>query len=60
MKKKMIYLAPKVFVAEIVNTTILADSGVSSDGYMKYGGVDDTGSKDPASIDLDFEEELTD
>jgi len=60
MKKKKIYLAPKVFVAEIVNTTILAGSGVNADGYMEYGGVDNSGSKDPAAIDFDFEEEMTD
>ena len=58
---KKIYIAPEVFVAEIENATLLAGSGVAANGYVEaeYGGVDDSGSKDPAARIFDFVEEPT-
>lgn len=58
---KKIYIAPEVFVAEIENATLLAGSGVAANGYVEaeYGGVDDSGTKDPAARIFDFVEEPT-
>lgn len=58
---KKIYVVPEIFVAEIENATLLAGSGVSSNSYVdtEYGGVDDSGSKDPAARLFDFVEEPT-
>lgn len=61
MKKKMIYLAPEVLIVDLDHPNLLAGSGVSSNSYVdtEYGGVDDTGSKDPAARLFDFVEEPT-
>ena len=57
MKKKMIYLTPEVYVTEIENANLLAGSGVDANGYVEaeYGGVDNSGSKDPAAKGFDFD-----
>lgn len=58
---KKVYIAPEVNITEIENTNLLAGSGVSSNSYVEaeYGGVDDSGSKDPAARLFDFVEEPT-
>ena len=61
MKKKMIYLAPEVLIVDLEHPNLLAGSGVSSNSYVdtEYGGVDNSGSKDPAARLFDFVEEQT-
>lgn len=57
MRKKIIYLTPEVYVTEIENANLLAGSGVSSNSYVEaeYGGVDNSGTKDPAAKEFGFE-----
>ena len=54
---KKVYIAPEVNITEIENTNLLAGSGVSSNGYVEaeYGGVDKSGTKDPAAKEFGFE-----
>lgn len=54
---KKVYIAPEVNITEIENTNLLAGSGVSSNSYVEaeYGGVDNSGTKDPAAKEFGFE-----
>lgn len=44
--KKREYMTPSMDVVEIEKVTLLAGSGVTSDG-IDYGGIDDNGLLDP-------------
>lgn len=54
---KKVYIAPEVNITEIENANLLAGSGVSSNSYVEaeYGGVDNSGTKDPAAKEFGFE-----
>lgn len=54
---KKVYIAPEVNITEIENTNLLAGSGVASNSYVEaeYGGVDNSGTKDPAAKEFGFE-----
>lgn len=54
---KKVYIAPEVNITEIENTNLLAGSGVASNSYVEaeYGGVDNSGTKDPAAKGFDFD-----
>lgn len=54
---KKVYIAPEVNITEIENANLLAGSGVSSNSYVEaeYGGVDNSGTKDPAAKEFSFE-----
>ena len=61
MKTKKTYIVPAIAEEAVLTEQFLADSGVSSDNGIGYGGVDTEGSKDPSSRrdawdDLDEEE----
>lgn len=61
MKKKKIYIVPAIAEEAVLTEQFLADSGVSSDNGIGFGGVDTEGEKDPSSRrdawdDLDEEE----
>ena len=49
MKKKKIYIVPAIAEEAVLTEQFLADSGVSSDNGIGYGGVDTEGEKDPSS-----------
>lgn len=49
MKKKKIYIVPAIAEEAVLTEQLLADSGVSSDNGIGYGGVDTEGEKDPSS-----------
>ena len=49
MKKKKTYIVPAIAEEAVLTDQLLADSGVSSDNGIGYGGVDTEGSKDPSS-----------
>lgn len=61
MKTKKTYIVPAIAEEAVLTEQFLADSGVSSDNGIGYGGVDTEGEKDPSSRrdawdDLDDEE----
>ena len=61
MKTKKTYIVPAIAEEAVLTEQFLADSGVSSDNGIGYGGVDTEGEKDPSSRrdawdDLDEEE----
>ena len=49
MKKKKTYIVPAIAEEAVLTEQFLADSGVSSDNGIGYGGVDTEGEKDPSS-----------
>lgn len=61
MKTKKTYIVPAIAEEAVLTEQFLADSGVSSDNGIGFGGVDTEGEKDPSSRrdawdDLDEEE----
>lgn len=61
MKTKKTYIVPAIAEEAVLTEQFLADSGVSSDNGIGYGGVDTEGEKEPSSRrdawdDLDDEE----
>ena len=61
MKTKKTYIVPAIAEEAVLTEQFLADSGVSSDNGIGFGGVDTEGEKDPSSRrdawdDLDDEE----
>jgi hypothetical protein len=57
MKKKKIYLAPEMIIVDVEHNCLLAGSGVGANSYVEaeYGGVDNSGTKDPAAKEFGFE-----
>jgi hypothetical protein len=49
MKTKKTYIVPAIAEEAVLTEQFLADSGVSSDNGIGYGGVDTEGEKDPSS-----------
>lgn len=49
MKTKKIYIVPAIAEEAVLTEQFLADSGVSSDNGIGFGGVDTEGEKDPSS-----------
>ena len=49
MKKKKTYIVPAIAEEAVLTEQFLADSGVSSDNGIGFGGVDTEGEKDPSS-----------
>ena len=49
MKTKKTYIVPAIAEEAVLTDQLLADSGVSSDNGIGYGGVDTEGEKDPSS-----------
>lgn len=46
---KKTYLQPWAIVAEIGHSTMICNSDIKSNNGIDYGGVDETGGKEPAS-----------
>ena len=49
MKTKKTYIVPAIAEEAVLTEQFLADSGVSSDNGIGFGGVDTEGEKDPSS-----------